>query len=191
MSFVGKFKDMKVSDYSDRSIVVQGDTRPYKEDMKKLGGKYNSQLKGGPGWVFPKTNEKEINDFIIGGKRLVPEVDVKVCDERRKNSETPYSFSHANPSLGEFSILLSTINKMSAKINNIELALNFLLTEDQKKTLNTIVNASTMSSVEKDKSVGVKKVVKRVVKIEEGEEYESNSEEDEVIPMKRLLGKNK
>ena len=196
MSSVGKFKDMKITDYSDRSIVVQGDTRPYKEDMKKLGGKYNSQLKGGPGWVFPKTSEKEVNDFIVGGKRLVS--DVKSYDDRVKNSDRvsyqdnrtsniPYSFSHTSPTLGEFSILLSTINKMATKINNIDLAINFLLTDEQKKTLNTIIKASEQSSVvEKKKSVVVKKVVSK----EESEEDEDeDEEEEEVIPMKRLLGK--
>ena len=205
MSSNVSFKNIKVTDYTDKSVVVQGETRMYKEDLKKLGGKYNPQLKGGPGWVFPKTSEKEITAFIKGGKRLVSEEEEKYGEERSKEKSSAYhakeaqqpsSFSHAAPTLGEFSILLTTINNMSAKINKIELALNFLLNEDQKKLLNTIINVSTQSSSisggNKNKSsVQVREnVLKRVVKVkeeeEEEEEYDLDIEEDK-IPVKRLL----
>ena len=32
---------LKVSTYSDKSFVVSGDTRTYKEQLKSLGGKFN------------------------------------------------------------------------------------------------------------------------------------------------------
>ena len=73
MSSTTKFTDITIADYTDKSIVVQGDTRKYKEDLKKLGGKYNGMLKNGPGWIFPKSNETDLRSFINGGKRLVSE----------------------------------------------------------------------------------------------------------------------
>jgi hypothetical protein len=44
-----------------RSFVVKGDTKPLKEDIKKLGGRWNSSLGG---WVFPKSKEIEIAEFL-------------------------------------------------------------------------------------------------------------------------------
>lgn len=61
------FNDIKIEEYTDRSIVVNGETRKYKEDLKKLGGKYNGNLKNGPGWVFPKSAENSVKTFIKEG----------------------------------------------------------------------------------------------------------------------------
>ena len=58
------FTDLTIEDYTDKSIAVQGNTRKYKEDLKKLGGKYNGSLKNGPGWIFPKTLEKELRTIV-------------------------------------------------------------------------------------------------------------------------------
>ena len=206
------FKEMKVSDYTDKSIAVQGDTRKYKEDLKKLGGKYNPQLKGGPGWIFPKTSEKDINSFITGGKRLVSEDEEKAGEKRTierskeciRSSETyipdkikdtiPRSFSHTSPTLGEFGILLTTINNMASKINKIDIAISFLLSDDQKKTLNTIINSSAQEynmskNNEKKSNFQVKeKVVKKTIK-KESESDSGIDFDDEVIPVKRLLRK--
>ncbi|EGT74804.1 Hypothetical protein GG7_1608 [Haemophilus haemolyticus M19107] len=44
-----------------KSFLVKGDTSPIKEDIKKLGGKWNNSLKG---WIFPKFKEIEIAEFI-------------------------------------------------------------------------------------------------------------------------------
>ena len=49
-----------VSDYSERAIVVTGDTKPVKEQLKQLGGRFNPNLKTGAGWVFSKKRESEI-----------------------------------------------------------------------------------------------------------------------------------
>ena len=48
---------MQAERYSDRSIAVFGDTKPYSAYLKDIGGKYNSNLRGRPGWIF--TNDKE------------------------------------------------------------------------------------------------------------------------------------
>ena len=50
-----------IEDYSEKSIVVRGtETKTYKEGLKNLGGTYNMNLKGQPGWVFPKTKLQSV-----------------------------------------------------------------------------------------------------------------------------------
>jgi hypothetical protein len=91
---------LTVSDYTDKSVVVQGeDTRKYKEELKNIGGKYNANLKTGPGWIFPKNKEHEIKDFIEsakegikeitkeGIKEITKEIDLKVLFKKLDNIE--------------------------------------------------------------------------------------------------------
>ena len=53
-------KDIKVIKYTDKSIAVIGETANYKELLKKIGGRYNSRLKCGPGWIFSTKKSDEI-----------------------------------------------------------------------------------------------------------------------------------
>jgi hypothetical protein len=57
--------DLNCSEYSEKAIVVRGEsTKTYKENLKTLGGKYNASLRGGAGWIFSKTSEAKVNKFI-------------------------------------------------------------------------------------------------------------------------------
>lgn len=67
---MSSFKDINCEEYSDRAIVVRGETKNYKDDLVSLGGKYNARLKGGPGWIFSKKMEVQVYNFIKNGKRL-------------------------------------------------------------------------------------------------------------------------
>ena len=53
-------KDIKVIKYTDKSIAVIGETASYKELLKKIGGRYNSRLKCGPGWIFSAKKSDDI-----------------------------------------------------------------------------------------------------------------------------------
>lgn len=43
---------VQILPYSDKSFVVVGDTKRIKDELKKLGGRFNSHLTCGCGWVF-------------------------------------------------------------------------------------------------------------------------------------------
>lgn len=60
--------DLSCEDYSDKAIVVRGDTKDHKEDLKKLGGKFNANLRDGPGWIFSKKNEDIVLGYIVSGR---------------------------------------------------------------------------------------------------------------------------
>jgi len=47
--------------YTDKSIIIRGDTKQYKDQIKQLDGKWNPKLKG---WIFPRTEKSIVNDFI-------------------------------------------------------------------------------------------------------------------------------
>ncbi|KAJ3116907.1 hypothetical protein HDU96_008426 [Phlyctochytrium bullatum] len=53
-----------IVDYKERSIALFGDTRPVKDKIKELGGKFNKYLtlegKKEPGWIMAKTKKSEI-----------------------------------------------------------------------------------------------------------------------------------
>lgn len=51
---------IKIEDYSDKSFVVYGDTKIYKEKLKEMGGKYNPNLLVGCGWIFSMKRKKEV-----------------------------------------------------------------------------------------------------------------------------------
>ena len=58
--------DCRVIDYTNKCIVVTGDTKPIKNELKDLGGKYNPNLATGPGWVFKVEERDKVEAFIKG-----------------------------------------------------------------------------------------------------------------------------
>jgi hypothetical protein len=56
--------DLTIQDYSEKAIVLRGDTKPIKDQLKDLGGSFNFKLKGGAGWIFSKKRESEIRKIF-------------------------------------------------------------------------------------------------------------------------------
>lgn len=56
--------------YSEKCIALFGDTKPIKEELKKIGGRYNPNLHpfgqetNVPGWVFPNKYREDVEQLI-------------------------------------------------------------------------------------------------------------------------------
>ena len=159
------FTDITITNYTDLSVVVYGETRKYKEDLKKLGGKYNSNLKNGAGWVFPKTSEKNLKEFILKGKRLVSreEIDageLKTMERSKKDTGIVYVNKKED----------DMIIKLTERIDMMDKILMLMSRDCSEKTQKDI------------KCILNNKIVNKI-SYEEDEE----DEEDENIPIKRLM----
>jgi len=55
---------IQVIEYGDKAIAVIGDTKPIKDTLKALGGRFNFRLSCGAGWIFPKTKLSEIQTAL-------------------------------------------------------------------------------------------------------------------------------
>lgn len=55
---------IKLIDYSDKCLAVIGDTKPFKSDLKKTGGRFNYGLSCGAGWIFPKKKREELEKYV-------------------------------------------------------------------------------------------------------------------------------
>lgn len=58
--------------YSEKCVAVFGNTKPIKEDLKRLGGRFNYHLVDPankeekiPGWVFPMTHKEQVSAFLL------------------------------------------------------------------------------------------------------------------------------
>jgi hypothetical protein len=60
--------DFVIVDYSEKALAIFGDTRPIKDQLKALGGRFNPKLthEGGKqaGWIFSKSKEQEIRNLL-------------------------------------------------------------------------------------------------------------------------------
>lgn len=59
---------VQIVNYSEKAIAVCGDTRAIKEILKQLGGRFNSRLTCGAGWIFSARKRAEIEAVINSGK---------------------------------------------------------------------------------------------------------------------------
>lgn len=57
---------VQIVDYSEKAIAVIGETKPLKDKLKDLGGRFNFRLTCGAGWIFPKTKLEEVKAAILG-----------------------------------------------------------------------------------------------------------------------------
>jgi hypothetical protein len=61
--------DFIIVDYSAKALAVFGDTRPIKDLLKALGGRFNPKLTHEgtkkAGWIFSKSKEQELNSLLI------------------------------------------------------------------------------------------------------------------------------
>lgn len=59
-----------IVDYSEKCVALFGDTKPIKDELKKLGGRFNANLRPFdddtrvPGWVFPKKCKDDLMKLI-------------------------------------------------------------------------------------------------------------------------------
>jgi hypothetical protein len=66
-------ESLMIQEYSEKTFVVRGDTRPYKETLKKLGGKWNSRLseknsndKFGA-WLYFNSKRSDVDKWFLEG----------------------------------------------------------------------------------------------------------------------------
>ena len=57
-------KGLQIIDYSEKAIAIVGETRAIKETLKNLGGRFNSHLSCGAGWIFSKTKEATLRETL-------------------------------------------------------------------------------------------------------------------------------
>jgi hypothetical protein len=55
---------MILSTYSDKSFVITGNTKEYKDELKEMGGRWNSKLTCGSGWIFSLTKKKDLESWL-------------------------------------------------------------------------------------------------------------------------------
>ena len=101
--------------YSDKSFVLRGDTRPYKEYIKKLGGKWAPKLQDGAGWLFPKTKQDIVSKWIDTGE--INDDDVKYQSEKNRNGTLE---EHINYMRLKVTSIEKSIDRILEKIGNME-----------------------------------------------------------------------
>jgi hypothetical protein len=129
MSSINK---MNVENYSEKSCVLRGEeTKQRTEEIKALGGKWNSRLQGGGGWIFPMFKKESVEKWIlyISSAKQIPiasyspemDTDCSVLEE-----------------------LLRKVNRMEQLLlqfmNTIEVA-DAVEHKEEEKEKNTVVNA--------------------------------------------------
>ena len=59
-----KGQKLHIQEYSDRSFVVRGYTKPYKDDLTNLGGRLNQNLRCGKAWVFSNRCRGKVEGWL-------------------------------------------------------------------------------------------------------------------------------
>ena len=86
-----------IADYSQKSFVIFGEeTKKYKEDFKRIGGKWNQNLTLNntsiKGWIFSHKKKADIENFLEGLRKPpfadivappaeIPKMAVQMCDK--------------------------------------------------------------------------------------------------------------
>lgn len=172
---------MFIEDYSEKAIVVRGDTKPHKDDLKKIGGMYNGRLRGGPGWIFSKQLETNVMDYIINGTISTPNW------SKLKKGRSPQSGRDTQESRGNRGVSPVRSKRSRSKSNLMEdmTSCEGLSVPDIKALTKSITTLNKDMEILFSRLNNVETKVNKLMSIEI--EVETDEEEEEEQPMKRLL----
>jgi hypothetical protein len=84
-----------IENYSDKCIVIRDPSNMYSSEIIQLGGKYNDKLRGGAGWIFSKSMEKKVKEWVNN----VNDPSIPTPMPTFKSSSTPENLSATYSSL--------------------------------------------------------------------------------------------
>jgi hypothetical protein len=154
--------DLSCTDYSDKAIVVRGETKEHKEELKKLGGKYNANLRDGPGWIFSKKNEDKVLAYIASGNL-----------EDGKDEDSPKAKT-AKPNVAKHTAVKPVVKSTADLMASVEAALKAM---DLKERLLFVSNVTRLASSQP--LVAVKDITEPVTKVQVTVKKRSSSSEEE------------
>ena len=81
--------DIFIEDYTPKSFVLLGNTKVYKESIKKLGGKFNANLKDNKiGWIFPMEKKSQVQTWMNSDEQQQVEVEQNMFQKILQNQST-------------------------------------------------------------------------------------------------------
>ena len=126
---------VRIISYTDKSIVVIGDTKKYKDSLKNLGGKWNASLTNREtgekfmGWIFYLSKQREVQSWIDNGS---PDV-VESKTESKQGESQPKMSILAKPKVlpspssdDRIRQLEKSIEMLIAKVASLEIEVSTL-----------------------------------------------------------------
>ena len=121
---------IQVTEYSDASVAMFGNTTEYKEHMKAMGGRFNSRLRHPttkeqtPGWIFPKRSTEMLNKYVEVGDTDGFDITKHCKDYGVRNSSSEQDKSTV--SIVEFNNLANRVNELEQIVQKLteKLAIN-------------------------------------------------------------------
>jgi hypothetical protein len=123
--------------YTEKSVVVRGETKDFKDELKSIGGKWNSRLLDKStqehfgGWIFPSSKEGEVKKWV---------------SVKNSVSQSPSTIPSTIPSQNNLQIIRSQI----CRINRIETMLSEVVTELRKLEHSYLNEPNVNSDVESE-----------------------------------------
>ena len=170
-----------VEQYTEKSIVVRGNTIPYKNKLLSLGGKWNKMLRGGEGWIFPLTKKSMVEQALSDPLSMTQvENSTNENNEKSQSSTTEYkkrtSTYISSPNSSEIVLskkeylhLISRVEKTEQLILRVERLEKLLNISD--KPLDTNINQTNLKNLPLLSNINENDLADY--------EPENNSEEDE------------
>ena len=118
-------------EYSAKSFVVRGDTRPHKESLKKLGGKWNSRLNDKEtgdkfgAWLFWNDKRQEVENWLQKGCPVLQE-----ARDSKYNSDRTVSSSSSSCNDWQLSMQVQ-LERIEAKLDRILRTHTHILDDDE------------------------------------------------------------
>lgn len=165
---------VQVIEYSEKAIAMIGDTKPIKDKLKGLGGKFNFRLSCGPGWIFPKSKIEEIkkaltvkheglNEEVQKMQEFLEETKVKTISDEKliemyldyvNNYVTVEAFASANdlttPQANEVIEQGKRLNEIKARVDKVYMEVmkeNEVKEYDNLKNIEAAAESGEMISI--------------------------------------------
>ena len=134
--------DIQVTEYSDASVAMFGNTTEYKEHIKAMGGRFNARLRHPitkeptPGWIFPKRSTEMLNKYVQVGDTDGFDI-TKHCKEYGvRNNVGSSDQDKSIVSIVEFNNLVNRVNELEQIVQKLS----------EKLAINNHIDTSTESN---------------------------------------------
>ena len=107
---------MNIEEYSEKAIVVRGNTTPHTVRLTELGGTFNARLKNGPGWIYSKKRETAVREFIASVADTSTRLECKTSDQFLSQLDTILANKDLLGCMDILNKVFQAVNKRKEKI---------------------------------------------------------------------------